>query len=244
MSQDTDQEAGTPTSGWTRLKNGLFNRPKSDQWVMAILCAGLGFALVHQVHIVKSDVAFAGARPGDLVQILDSLDQRNQRLDAEITTLQESKTALESGRDARETAAEQRKARANELGILAGTIAAQGPGVVITMTGPVSASLLLDTVQELRDAGAEAISINQVRVVAQTAFESNSKGQIQVGGRVIGAANGTVTIKAIGDSATLASSLQIPGGVVDTAATDSVKVRIAQQKVVVVTAVVPLKSAG
>ncbi|MUH43906.1 MAG: hypothetical protein F2792_07000, partial [Actinobacteria bacterium] len=65
MSQDTDQEAGTPTSGWTRLKNGLFNRPKSDQWVIAILCAGLGFALVQQVHIVNSDVAFAGARPGD-----------------------------------------------------------------------------------------------------------------------------------------------------------------------------------
>ena len=56
------------------------------------------------------------------------------------------------------------------LGILAGTVAAEGPGIVVTIDGVDDAALLLDTVQELRDAGAEAIQLGDVRVVASTYF--------------------------------------------------------------------------
>ncbi|MCX6419365.1 MAG: DUF881 domain-containing protein, partial [Actinobacteria bacterium] len=165
-----ESPAAEPSSdtnvGWRRLRNVLFAKPSRDQLVIAVLCAILGFAVVQQVSIVNSDEVLATARSEDLVQILDSLDQRNQRLDAELATLKDTKARLESGQDAAATAAKERQIRDAELGILAGTLAAQGPGVVVTMTGPVTSSLLLDAVQELRDAGAEAIQINQVRVVA------------------------------------------------------------------------------
>ena len=58
------------------------------------------------------------------------------------------------------------------LRILTGTVAATGPGVTLTIDDPdgsVTAATLLDGVEELRDAGAEAIEINDsVRVVAST----------------------------------------------------------------------------
>ena len=52
--------------------------------------------------------------------------------------------------------------RAKVLGILAGTLPATGPGVVVAITDPqgkVRANVVLTVVQELRDAGAEALQI-------------------------------------------------------------------------------------
>ena len=245
MSQESPaaQQSSDTNVGWRRLRNVLFAKPSRDQLVIAVLCAVLGFAVVQQVSIVNSDEVLATARSEDLVQILDSLDQRNQRLDSELATLKDTKTRLESGQDAAATAAKERQVRDAELGILAGTLAAQGPGVVVTMTGPVTSSLLLDAVQELRDAGAEAIQINQVRVVAQTAFETGANDEVVVGGVTIGKGTGTYRITAIGDSATMASSLRIPGGVVESAKTDGVKVAIVEKSEVTVSAVLPAKKA-
>ena len=245
MSQESPaaQQSSDTNVGWRRLRNVFFAKPSRDQLLIAVLCAVLGFAVVQQVSIVNSDEVLATARSEDLVQILDSLDQRNQRLDSELTTLKDTKARLESGQDAATTAAKERQVRDAELGILAGTLAAQGPGVVVTMTGPVTSSLLLDAVQELRDAGAEAIQINQVRVVAQTAFEAGANDAVVVGGVTIGKGTGTYRITAIGDSATLASSLRIPGGVVESAKTEGVKVLIVEKSEVKVSAVVAAKKA-
>ncbi len=73
----------------------------------------------------------------------------------------------------------------------------------------VTAPLLLDTIEELRDAGAEAIQINDIRVVANTYF-SDVSGGVAVSGTPLST---PYTITAIGDSQTLASAMDIPGGV-------------------------------
>jgi uncharacterized protein YlxW (UPF0749 family) len=245
-----EQAVATPTdptpddSAWRRLRAGLIARPGRDQLVIAVLCALLGFGIFAQVRSVRTDEVLATARPEDLVQLLDSLDQRNQRLDDELTTLTALRERLVTGQDSQRAAAAARRARDNELGILAGTVPAVGPGVVIRMSGPVSASLLLDTVQELRDAGAEAIQIDGVRVVAQTAFVPGARGGVDVDSTTVGAGGGDVVVKAIGDPTTLSSSLRIPGGVVDTAGSDGVKVTIAPSNRVLVDALRPLKAPG
>jgi len=230
------------TSGWHRLRVVLLARPGRGQLVIAVLCALLGFGIVLQVRAVRTEEVLASARPQDLVQLLDSLDQRNERLDSELSDLRTLRDKLVSGQDSERAAAAERAARQTELGILAGTLPAVGPGVVVRMTGPVSADLLLGTVQELRDAGAEAIQINSVRVVASTAFVPKAGGGALVDGTSVSGPTGTVTISAIGQSTTLASSLQIPGGVVDTAAADQVKVSVRQQDTVKVNALRPLKA--
>jgi uncharacterized protein YlxW (UPF0749 family) len=71
---------------------------------------------------------------------------------------------------------------------------------------------LLDLVQELRDAGAEAIAVNGRRVGAATAFSSR-RGTLTVDGQEI---REPYEVVAIGDPATLEVGLKIPGGAVDT----------------------------
>ena len=86
----------------------------------------------------------------------------------------------------RAAALEQSQKELATLGILAGTRAATGPGITITVAVNASryrANNLLDGIEELRDAGAEAMQINdEVRIIAQTSFQDGDNG-IVVDGR-------------------------------------------------------------
>ena len=69
--------------------------------------------------------------------------------------------------------------------------------------------MILDAIQELRDAGAEAIQIGDQRVVASTWFSQTDAG-ISVSGTEL---RPPYIIRAIGDGNTLAGAMEIPGGV-------------------------------
>jgi hypothetical protein len=146
--------------------------------VIGLLLGLLGFALAVQLRGNTTDTQLATARPDDLVRILSDLDSRSDRLRTEIRDLEDSRRQLESGAQGREAALAAARRRADDLGILAGTAPAVGPGLTIVFTPrdePIRAATLLDAVQELRGAGAEAMQIRgskgaTVRVVASTYF--------------------------------------------------------------------------
>jgi uncharacterized protein YlxW (UPF0749 family) len=187
--------------------------------VIALLLGLLGFALVVQLRSNASDPGLATARPEDLVRILSDLDARQDRLRDEIAQLEESQRQLASGAQGRETALEEARRRADELGILAGTLPAVGSGLQITFTpgnDSVPASTILDAVEELRGAGGEAMQISgtggqAVRVVASTYF-SDARDGLVVDGSLLAA---PYTLVVIGDPQTMHTALNIPGGVVD-----------------------------
>jgi uncharacterized protein YlxW (UPF0749 family) len=213
-------------------------RPSRGQWIVAILCALLGFGIVLQVRTVSSDQTLETARPEDLVRLLDSLDDRSERLSDQIRDLEATRERLSGAADQEEAARSERAARELELGILAGTVAATGPGIEIDYSGPADAGLVLDTVQELRDAGAEAQQIGDVRIVASSSFlEGPEPGTVVVDGTTL---TTPFRLVAIGDPATMASALRIPGGVADTAAADGVGLKVREESRVIVDAVRPL----
>jgi uncharacterized protein YlxW (UPF0749 family) len=76
----------------------------------------------------------------------------------------------------------------------------------------VTPEVLLDAIQELRNAGAEAFQVGTVRIGVDSAF-TGSGGSVSLDGTGLTA---PYTITAIGDPPTLAAALAIPGGVLDT----------------------------
>ena len=200
-----------------RLREAIRLRRSRGQVLVAVLCALLGFALVTQVHANTTDSFLRTARTADLVRLLDDLGQRQQRLDTERAQLLDTRDRLASGSNAGAAALREAQARARALGVLAGTVTDTGPGVSVQVADPqqrVTAAVLLDTVEELRDAGAEAIQIGAVRVVALTAFvDVPGTHDIQVDGSVLAR---PYELRAVGDANTMAAALAIPGGVVDT----------------------------
>lgn len=240
---DTSGETSGETSGGTPPRDDARARvgralvhPGRGQVVVGVLLAVLGAAAVTQVRIAGSDNDYAGLRQADLIQALNGLQAASRRTEQDISDLQATRDSLRDDNEKTSTALEQAREELSSLGVLAGTLAAHGPGVRITVTVPdshLSVNLLLDGIEELRDAGAEAMEINDsVRVVAQTSFES-ATGGIDVDGRVL---HSPFTIDVIGDPASLTTALKFPGGFVDDISLDEGKVTIKQLQDVSVTA--------
>jgi uncharacterized protein YlxW (UPF0749 family) len=186
-----------------------------------LLCVVLGIAIVTQVRQNESGDALETARPADLLVLLDSLQQREAALNSEVTDLQRTLAQLQASGNSDQAAIENAQARLAALSILIGTVAATGPGVTLTIedTAPgVPPETMLDVINELRAAGAEAMEIRggqtAVRVGVDTWVVGNP-GALVVDNTTL---NPPYTVAAIGDPPTLAAAMNIPGG-----ATDSIK---------------------
>ncbi|MEV0790749.1 DUF881 domain-containing protein [Kribbella sp. NPDC050459] len=202
----------TPNLALRRLRAGF--KPSRGQAIVAVVLALVACVAVVQVRVNRADDGYQNARREDLIAILDGLGQNTRRLESEIADLEERKNSLSSSADKAQTAREQAEAQVRTLGILAGTLPAQGPGVRITLNDPqgkMTSSNLLDAIEELRDAGAEAIQVNgSVRVVASTDFVDDAPG-ISIDGQKV---NSPYVIEAIGESHNLAEAANFPGGLV------------------------------
>jgi uncharacterized protein YlxW (UPF0749 family) len=192
-------------------------KPDLGQVAVGVLVGLLGFAAAVQIQADDDDL-LSRARRADLIQILDGLTERGDRMENQIAELDADRSELLSGADSEQAALDQAEARAQQLAVLAGTAAASGPGIVVTVTDPdavVDALTLLSAVQELRDAGAEAIEVSgagdgQVRVVASTYFLDSADG-VEIDGVEL---RPPYRITAIGEPETMASAMQFPQGVV------------------------------
>ncbi|MEU8331861.1 DUF881 domain-containing protein [Micromonospora sp. NPDC048839] len=197
---------------------GRFRWSTAGVMIVALLVL-LGFTLVVQLKTTSTDPTLGATRQEDLVRILSDLDARESRLQQDIRALEDSQRQLRSGEQGRQAALDEATRRANELGILAGTLPAVGPGLTVQFDAgvkPITATRVLDAVQELRGAGAEAMQIAggdrvTVRIIASTYFLDGDNGSLVVEGRRL---TGPYTITVIGDPATMRTALNIPGGVV------------------------------
>ncbi|KOV89288.1 DUF881 domain-containing protein [Streptomyces sp. NRRL B-3648] len=235
--QQGEEQPQQPLTGRQRLVKGLWPpRFTRAQLIVALLLFGLGFGLAVQVASNSdTDGALRGARQEDLVRILDELDSRTQRLEDEKQGLEKQRQELQSSSDQAAEARRQTAEKERQLGILAGTVAAQGPGITMTIEdtkGTVQADMLLDAIQELRAAGAEAIQVNGVRVVAGT-YVTDAGKSVSVDGNKI---NTPYRFKVIGKPQDLEPALNIPGGVVQTLEKEQATVTVERSDKIVVDA--------
>jgi uncharacterized protein YlxW (UPF0749 family) len=214
-----------PPGLWYRLRRGV-----GAPVLLAAAAAVVGFLLVGQLQGPRRESAPLSAESeGDLARILADLNAEADALQTEIAELKVQLGELRrSSRDetaAAEAAAEQLR----NLQVLAGTTPVTGPGVLVTIADPnglLTYDTMIDVVQELRDAGAEAVAVNGNRIGVATSF-AEREGKVTVDGVVLSA---PFRIAAIGQPATLDGGLKIPGGAVDAVSTvKGVRVTVAKQ---------------
>jgi len=176
----------------------------------ALLAILLGFAVATQVR-QNQVLGLESLRQADLVTILDNATQLSARLDQNARELQATRDELISGSTSGAAALTAAQERLDTLRVLAGTARAHGPGIRMTINDPgakVTPPLLLDAIEELRDAGAEAIQVGSARVVASSYFGQAGSG-IEIDGTTV---TDPYVILAIGDPQTMSSAMEIPGG--------------------------------
>ena len=205
----------------------------------ALLCLLLGVAIATQVRQTDSGDALRNARPADLLTLLDSLQQREGALNTEVADLQRNLAALQAAGNSDQAAVRNAQDRLAALSILVGTVAADGPGVTLSIDDPgpgVAPETMLDVINELRAAGAETMEIRSgaqaVRVGVGTWVEGEP-GALVIDGQTLRA---PYSIVAIGDPPTLSAAMNIPGGAVDSVKRVGGTMRIVQSERVDVTA--------
>ena len=170
------------------------------------------FKTVEQTDITAIETMRETELRAELSSWKTKLDEVSLKLTDTQNTINQYKTELSSATDASEVAKQEVKDFEKYLGYTD----LQGEGIVITLQDndfkDIESYELLKLVNELKLAGAEAISINDERIVSTSDITMINNSIILVNTRRI---SGPYIVKAIGDKKYLESAITIKGGYVD-----------------------------
>ena len=178
---------------------------------LAAIALLVGFLLAVQATRDQGLARLAAERPEDLSRILADLGEEADELTRQVGELRVKVSRYRSSAQSDELAQRDARETLEDLRVLSGVVPVEGPGLEITIEDPggfVGWDGMLDLVQELRDAGAEAIGIGDLRVIASTWF-APADGGIAVSGEAVTA---PYEIAAIGPADELAEAMRLPGG--------------------------------
>lgn len=200
--------------------------------IIAFVFAVLGFMLTVQFKTTERQRNIRIERVEELSERLRIVEAEKNQVQKELADLRKNSGHLMSD------------AELERLNLLAGTTEVYGPGLEITLDDSTSTKKLgenpnlyivhdedlLRILNELRAAGAEAISVNGQRIGAMS--------ELRCAGPTVSINNvrsaPPYNIKAIGDPKTMASALRLRGGVVDTFGFWGITVKIMESEKVVI----------
>ena len=177
---------------------------------MTVVAFVLGLLLVVQLRAQESAGGLQQLSAQDLTQLIANLNVRNGQLRTEVDGLEAQLRALTTASSNGQVNLDQLQGDLQRLHLWGGIDAVQGRGVVVTISGPITASAVNDLIDELRLAGAEALAVEGVRVVPGTVLGGDI-GSLTIEGAALPA---RFTVRAIGTPASLEAILERSGGIV------------------------------
>ena len=192
-------------------------RDTRSQAALATVAFILGLLVVVQLRSQTGGSALEALSTQSLTQLVASLNTQNDQLRSEIGALQDQLDELRANRASGATSVDQITAELARIRAWAGLDAVSGRGITITVRGRIESGAVEDVLNELHNAGAEAIAIAEIRVVSRTTV-SGLAGSLDADGFVL---PDPFTIRAIGKPETLVGSMTRAGGIIaQLAATD------------------------
>lgn len=201
---------------------------------LGIMCLVLVFCIMIQLNTIENATNTVG-QSGKDSELKDEVLKWKEKYDTTYAELEDAEEELEEERKSStgedETSIEKQN-RLNELNTYLGLTDVTGGGIIITVQDNTSSSLVTSSdlvhdgdlraiVNEAKNIGADAISINGQRIVSSTVI-SCVGAVVQINGESIGA---PFVIEIIGDDF-LYYNIQRPGSWIDTMKEDGVSVDI------------------
>lgn len=180
-------------------------------------------------------------RETELKETLASYKEKSEEINNQIIDTNTKIEEYQKNEKSEEDAIALLEQEVEQKNMLLGQTDVQGEGIIITMNNPsdyteedsrpISASDLVMLINELRMAGAEAISINGKRIITKSDVVEIDSYIYRVNGERVTA---PFTIKAIGDIKYLTSALSIKGGYIDTYTKNGIKIHVEGQNNIVI----------
>jgi uncharacterized protein YlxW (UPF0749 family) len=168
----------------------------------------LGFLVVVQARSQAADQGLATMSVSELTELVANVTTRNNQLRDEIRSLEQQRGQLASAVQNGDTSAGQVRSDLRRILGWSGVQAVTGAGVSVTVAGSIPGDALELLLNELRNAGAEAIAVDGVRIVPGVVI-TGPAGALTIGGQPLAE---PVSVAAVGQPQTLAGSLSRAGG--------------------------------
>jgi uncharacterized protein YlxW (UPF0749 family) len=181
-----------------------------NQLTISAVALLLGLLVVVQVRAQAGNAGFAQLSSQDLTVLVANLNARNDQLRREVSTLEDELAALNQNRSRGEESLDELRADLRRVRAHAGLDPVGGPGVTISINGPIDGSGVEELINELRNAGAEAIGAGGVRIVNGVVV-TGAPGAASIDGTRLGP---LFELAAIGAPDKLTGSLTRSGGVI------------------------------
>ncbi|MBP1705909.1 MAG: hypothetical protein H6Q36_1648 [Chloroflexi bacterium] len=183
---------------------------RGGRLALTALAVLLGFLVVVQIRAQGGGSDLENRTAQELTLVVANLNTRNDQLRAEVALLQQEVAGHEAAQARGGSSAGQIRADLERLRAWLGVSGVSGPGVRITLRGPIPGTAIGDLLNELRNAGAEALSVGGVRVVPGTVV-AGEPGALSVENTLL---DPVLVIAAVGSPATLTGTLTRAGGIV------------------------------
>ncbi|MBI2781737.1 MAG: DUF881 domain-containing protein [Chloroflexi bacterium] len=170
----------------------------------------LGILVVGQLRGQAGVPGLSNLTVIELTQLVANLTTSNDQLRNEVAALGRQEAHLIESRDRGDTTVGELTADLARIRAWAGLTAVSGQGIAITVSGPIGGDGVEELLNELRNAGAEAIAVDGIRVVAG-AVVAGSPGALSIANSALG---DSFEIRAIGSPQILTGTLTRTGGVI------------------------------
>ena len=185
-------------------------RQRRSQIALAAIALLLGLLVVIQLRAQQAGTGLETQSSQDLTLLIANLTTRNDQLRGEVADIQRQLDTMSAANARGETSVGQLRSELERARIWSGQDPAAGPGIRVVLYGGVPAEAVTDLVNELRNGGAEAISIGGVRVVGRTVV-AGIEGSLSLESTELGP---RIEVLAIGNPAALTGGLTRAGGLV------------------------------
>jgi uncharacterized protein YlxW (UPF0749 family) len=168
----------------------------------------LGFLVVAQLNSQAVDGGLNNLTVQELGELVGNLTTRNEQLRREVSNLERQRDAVAGAVERGDTSAAQIRSDLSRVLAWSGVLGVSGAGVRVTVSGELPGTAVEDLLNELRNAGAEAIAIGGIRVVPGVVV-SGPPGSLMAAGVPLG---DPLELTAVGQPDVLAGSLSRSGG--------------------------------
>lgn len=185
-------------------------RKTRNQLTIAAVALILGLLVVVQLRSQAGNTGLEALSAQDLTVLVGNLNTRNEQLRVEIATTERELADLQGARSRGESSVDQLRLDLARVRAWTGLDPVTGTGIRITIAGPIAGDGVQDLLNELHNAGAEALAVKDVRVVQGTVV-AGPAGSLSVENTAL---VDPFEISALGNPATLTGSLTRAGGIV------------------------------
>jgi uncharacterized protein YlxW (UPF0749 family) len=170
----------------------------------------IGILLVGQLRSQARPTEISTLSAQELSQLVDTLSERNRQLRGALADLEQTLREYNAAGTQGQSALDVSREDLRRITAFGGLAPVQGQGIQLQVTGDLDAIALNDLLNELRNAGAEALAVDDIRITHRSVAVQGPV-SLLIDGQEVGR---TFKLSAIGSPEGLLSTMERPGGII------------------------------